>query len=89
MELFLSYLASLLVSTALIIYGYFAVFKQTQLVQFYLRSSTKKGAEPPSYLIWITERSWFYLNLKICGTVCMLMGTAIFVYVTSIIINRI
>ena len=76
----LDVLVSILTALFLLAVGYFSLFRSKELTAFYLRATKNQ-------INYIVNRSWFYINMKICGAVFMLVGLTLLIYVLSIIIH--
>ncbi|RKR80903.1 hypothetical protein BDD43_1040 [Mucilaginibacter gracilis] len=79
---FWGYLTGILTASLLLFIGYFAVFKKQRFIDFYI------SRDPSERFKRISEKSWYKLNLNICGSACLLVGTALLIYTISCVINK-
>jgi len=77
------YVLNILISIALMVYGYFAVFKSVRLVSFYRRCVGQRFSEQFEIN---TQKWWFYINLKVGGVLVTLFGLAILIHTVYVVL---
>jgi hypothetical protein len=87
---FLTSFLSLIVSLALLVFGIFAVFQSQKLINFYLSSISKNKSSNFYFelLKKTSEKKWFLFNLKLCGTLIILMALVFLFFTISAIISK-
>jgi hypothetical protein len=87
---FLASFLSLIVSLALLAFGIFAVFKSQKLMNFYFSIIPKNNSSNLYFelLKKASEKKWFLFNLKLCGTLTILMALVFLFFTLSAIISK-
>jgi len=78
-----------IIALLLLAVGFFTLFKPKKLVNFYLSAMTNKNSSNLllSHFIKITEKKWFYFNLKLCGVIIMIFALIILINSMNMFIN--
>jgi hypothetical protein len=85
----LIYFLYILSSLVMLLLGFLATFHTGKFVNYY-ESSVSRGNPSERYsnnYYKIKKKKWFYLNLKICGIVLILMGLGFLLVVINAIMN--
>ena len=79
-----------LISIALFIYGLFAVFKTQQLIDYNLSVMRKSrlAVFGLKFQERISRKKWYYLNIKFCGVLVMLVSLLIMFAVINAFIKH-
>ena len=80
----------LIISIGLFIFGFFSIFRTKKLVDFYLSIIMKKGSSNAYSEMFkrLTEKRWFYFNIKLCGILCILMGIVFLIFPLIDLLNK-
>jgi hypothetical protein len=90
MNLFKTYIIcflSLIISLALMLWGFFAVFQTKKLINFHMSTLTRNKSSNFEFLKRMSEKKWYYFNIKICGVIAVLMAFLLIFVIIHAIIN--
>jgi hypothetical protein len=76
---FFDYLTGLSAAFLLILIGYFSVFKTEKLISFVTKLREKTSLFCDNYKK-MPQQKWFYLNMKFCGVIFIVVGIILLVY---------
>ncbi len=72
----------LFVGLSLLVYGFYAVFKTKFFIELNYRLSGS-----PSYFKSLIEKRWFNINIKLCGTLVIIVALGITIRAVYIIMT--
>lgn len=84
-RIFADYLLGIMVATILLIIGFHSAFRPLKLIEFYKRVGSKGFV---NRLEAKTESYGFFLNLKICGIVFIIISLSVFAFLGMTLLNN-
>jgi len=72
---------NMVIASAMLIYGYFAVFQSKRLIDYNLRKISTSETIFSCFQKRIMEKKWFHWQMKVCGVLIILIACLI-VYVS-------